>query len=406
MLAINSNAQDLDYAREVLNVLTSEEMHGRGYVKKGDSLAADYIAAQFNELGLLSFEGDYMQKYAFPVNTFPGKIKARIDGNKLVPGSDFVISAANPSIKGKYPLHFLPDSIDNREKLQRYLKGSEKGDVFLVSNIESRDFYGFTVEGVKGILIRTARMPWWHVSNSNKVDSTFWIKVRKELVGPGAKTISIRANNEFIDNYSTRNVVGYVKGRKQPDRFIVFTAHYDHLGMMGKDTYFPGANDNGSGTAMLLDLARHYSERKNQPDCSMAFMAFSGEEAGLYGSKYYVGHPLFDMRAIKLLVNLDMVGTGSEGITIVNGKAYKSLYDQMVEINKKKGYLSQVKDRGEACNSDHCPFYNTGIKSIFIYTMGEEHMEYHNINDSGNKLPFTAYEGLFRLLTDYVQYID
>jgi Zn-dependent M28 family amino/carboxypeptidase len=200
--------------------------------------------------------------------------------------------------------------------------------------------------------------------------------------------------------------VGYVKGRKQPDRFVVFTAHYDHLGMMGKDTYFPGANDNGSGTAMLLDLARHYSEKRNRPDYSMAFMAFSGEEAGLFGSKYYVENPLFDMRAILLLVNLDMVGTGSEGITIVNGKAYKSLYDQMVEINDKKKYLSQIKDRGEACNSDHCPFYNTGIKSIFIYTMGEEHLEYHNVNDSGDRLPFTAYEGLFRLLRDYVQYVD
>jgi Zn-dependent M28 family amino/carboxypeptidase len=155
-----------------------------------------------------------------------------------------------------------------------------------------------------------------------------------------------------------------------------------------------------------MDLARHFSQPNNRPDYSIAFMAFSGEEAGLYGSKYYVSDPLFDLRAILLLVNLDMVGTGSQGITVVNGKAYKGLYDKMTELNSRKHYLPEIKARGEACNSDHCPFYNIGIKSIFIYTRGEEHTAYHNIADTYDNLPFTAYEGLFKLLTDYIQYIN
>ena len=75
-------------------------------------------------------------------------------------------------------------------------------------------------------------------------------------------------------------------------------------------------------------------------------------------------------------------------------------------INSKKDYLPEIKACGEACNSDHCPFYNTGIKSIFIYTMGKEHMEYHTILDTDEDFPFTAYKGLFRLLTDYVQYVN
>jgi Zn-dependent M28 family amino/carboxypeptidase len=275
-----------------------------------------------------------------------------------------------------------------------------------VTNVNARNFYGFTVEGIKGVIILTEKMPGWHVSGSNKVDTTFWMKIRKEKINPQSGYIQVKAKNEFVENYHTRNVIGYVKGRKKPDRFIVFTAHYDHLGMMGKNTYFPGANDNGSGTAMLMDLARHYAQKRNKPDYSIAFMAFSGEEAGLYGSSYYVSDPLFDLRAILLLVNLDMVGSGSEGITVVNGKAYKSLYDQMVKINEKKNYLPEIKDRGEACNSDHCPFYNTGIKSIFIYTRGKEHLEYHNIIDDADDFPFTAYNGLFKLLVDYLQYVD
>jgi hypothetical protein len=98
-----------------------------------------------------------------------------------------------------------------------------------------------------------------------------------------------------------------------------------------------------------------------------------------------------------------MVGSGSEGITIVNGRAYKGLFNRMVEINEQHNYITGLKDRGEACNSDHCPFYQVGVKSIFIYTRGTELTEYHNIYDTSDNFPFTAYEGLFKLLTDYVE---
>jgi Zn-dependent M28 family amino/carboxypeptidase len=172
--------------------------------------------------------------------------------------------------------------------------------------------------------------------------------------------------------------------------------------MMGKNAWFPGANDNASGVAMLMDLANYYAKPENQPYWSVAFMLFSGEEAGLKGSTHYTKNPLFMPEGMNLLINLDMVGSGSDGITIVNSIAYKGLYDDMVKINSENNYLPEIKARGEACNSDHCPFYNMGVKSIFIYTMGDEHLEYHTIYDTNDDFPFTAYDGLFRLLTDYV----
>jgi Zn-dependent M28 family amino/carboxypeptidase len=112
------------------------------------------------------------------------------------------------------------------------------------------------------------------------------------------------------------------------------------------------------------------------------------------------------LEAISLLINLDMVGTGSEGITIVNSIAYKELLDDMIEINEKNNYLSKIKERGESCNSDHCAFYNKGVKSIFIYTMGQEHLAYHTPDDTADKIPFTAYNGLFGLLIYYVLTLD
>ncbi len=85
-------------------------------------------------------------------------------------------------------------------------------------------------------------------------------------------------------------MIATIKGTAIPDSFLVFSAHYDHLGQMGKDIYFPGANDNASGTSMLLNLAKYYSQ--NRPKYSVLFIAFGGEEAGLIGSEYYVKNPL------------------------------------------------------------------------------------------------------------------
>jgi len=395
-------SQNIEYAREVLNKLSSKELNGRGYIKKGDKKAADYLAGQFEKNGIKSLDSTYFQNYSFSINTFPGRMKVSIGGKKLKPGVDFVISSSASTIKGEYPLLFLPDEVDSVKKLQAFLENKSVSSKFLVTNNPFRDIYGKTVPGVLGFIVLSEKTPIWSVAEGAEVASTYWIKALKEKVSPLADKIKLNIENDFIEDYPTQNVIAYVEGKERPDRFIVFSAHYDHLGMMGKNTWYPGANDNASGVAMLMDLANYYSQPENQPYWSVAFMLFSGEEAGLKGSSHYVENPLFMPEGMNLLINLDMVGTGSEGITIVNSIAYKGLYDDMVKINSENNYLPEIKARGEACNSDHCPFYNMGVKSIFIYTMGDEHLDYHTISDTNDDFPFTAYEGLFRLLTDYV----
>ena len=134
----------------------------------------------------------------------------------------------------------------------------------------------------------------------------------------------------------------------------------------------------------------------------MAFLFFSGEEAGLYGSSYFSQEPLFPLNKIKILINFDMVGTGSDGVKVVNGSVFKNEYDKLVEINKKNNYLKTVAIRGEAANSDHYYFYKKGVKSIFIYTLGNEHKEYHTIGDRSETLPLTKYESLFHLTLDFI----
>jgi Zn-dependent M28 family amino/carboxypeptidase len=208
--------------------------------------------------------------------------------------------------------------------------------------------------------------------------------------------VRIDIRNTYTENYGTRNIIGYIPG--STEQFIVFTAHYDMLGSFGQGNYFPGASDNGSGTAMVLDLARHFSKGK-KPYYSVAFMLFSGEEAGLMGSTHYVNHPLFPLEKIKLVVNLDMVGTGQQGVILFNAPQRPLEAALVQKINEEKQYMIEVEERPAKPNSDHWPFHEKGIPAIFFLTKGRSGGG-HNIFDTPDKLPLYGYENLFKLVLD------
>ncbi|HAN76627.1 MAG TPA: arginyl aminopeptidase, partial [Bacteroidales bacterium] len=205
-----------------------------------------------------------------------------------------------------------------------------------------------------------------------------------------------------LQNTRTQNVIGYLPGKS--DSLIVFTAHYDHVGMMGNKTFFPGAHDNASGTAMVLDLARFYASKKEKPEYSMLFIFFAGEELGLLGSLYYVQNPVYPLENIKFLVNLDMISGGEKGIKVVNGSVFQSEFDTLSKLNKENNLLADVSIRGAAANSDHYYFYEKGVKCFFIYSLGA-YSEYHTVNDKAVGLPLYEYEDIFNLLTLFVQTI-
>jgi Zn-dependent M28 family amino/carboxypeptidase len=226
------------------------------------------------------------------------------------------------------------------------------------------------------------------------------IFLNKEVIEKNKKSFkcSLKVKSK-IEEVKTDNIYAFIPGKEIPDSFIVFTAHYDHLGNIDT-TYFPGANDNSSGVAMLLDLMRYY--KNNPTKYSVAFFFFTGEEIGLLGSKYYVEHPLFDLNRIKVLINLDLMGGGSEGIMVVNGKIFQDDFNTLKKINDEKGYNISIHSRGKAQNSDHYWFTEKGVKSFFIYTMGDI-KAYHDIYDKANKLTFTNYETIFKLLIEWVK---
>ena len=402
------NAQDLKFAKKTLDILCSPEFHGRGYANKGDSIAANYISKKLKKFKLKKFTESYFQKYQLSVNTFTEKISVSLNQEaEIIPGYDYLISTRSNSVSGTYPVIIMDYNLmDYPNKLQQLSKDTISKSFILVDTLNMKnkgfkdaydDIINYNILGAKGIIMIEHK-------NLIYVPSQFsqafpLIKIKRDAIPDTLKSINVNIKNEFKKEYNTQNIIGFIEG--ELDSFIVFSAHYDHIGEMGEGVYFPGANDNASGTTMVLNLAKHYSKLKQKPKYSIVFMFFSGEEIGLLGSSHYVNNPLFPLSKIRFLVNLDMVGSGDKGIKVVNGTEYKTEFDKLVEINKENKYLKDVYIRGPAANSDHFPFYDKGVNSFFIYTLGE-YSEYHNIYDKSENLPLNEYEDLFKLLVKFV----
>lgn len=402
-------SQDVEYAKGIITKLASPEFKGRGYVENGDKISADFISKEFQSLGLLpGNKKSYYQKFDISVNTLPDKVSLKIDGTELTPAVDFLVESSCPSIKGKFQvIKTTRSEIDSQPKLFSLVnsagnsfilidcrdKKNEKPDVSkrideLVQLLE----YSPQVN-IKGIIIYTTDKLTWEASASQNVRPV--ITLHKELDLNAVNSLEINVDAKLLPAYETQNVIGSIKGTSASDSTIVVLAHYDHLGKMGKDAYFPGANDNASGVAFILDLARHYSV--NKPKYTMVFIALSGEELGILGANAFTEHPLIDLKKIKFLVNFDLAGTGDEGIKVVNGSVFKDKFDLLTRINQQQNLVPKVDIRGPACNSDHCLFYQKGVPCFYIYTLGGT-QAYHDINDKSETLPLTEFADFQKLM--------
>lgn len=412
LIGIYSQAQNIDFARKLIDTLASPSFDGRGYVNNGDTRAAIYLSEVFKETGLQKFGESYLQEYSFPMNSLNGKVEAFANEKKLKAGTDFQVWSASPDFEGEFKVRYLTKEIMlSPKKLKKFMSHSfvksfiavdKKGieDKKALSVIDSLKFYNFL--NAKGIINISHSKLLWSVMSGARVRSYPMVDIMSESIPKKLNRFSLQVESEFNPKHKAYNVMGYVKGSIEPDTFLIFTAHYDHLGRMGNDVYYPGANDNASGTAMVTDFAHYYSNPEAKPAYSMIFILLSGEEAGLHGAEYCAEHPPVDLKKVKFLINLDMVGTGSEGITMVNGSFLKSDYERMAKLNADNEYIMTVKARGESCNSDHCPFYKKGVPAVFIYSMGKEFTEYHNPDDMSSRLPLSEYNDIFRLLRDFM----
>lgn len=407
-----SLGQNITYAREVIGKLCAPSMKGRGYVDNGDRNAALFIAEEFEVAGVQKYSKSYFQNFTTPVNSFPGKMNLTINGTVLQPGRDFLIDPGSPGISGKFDVELLTadDLLNNTIWMKKIKKATSRFVVicpfdrkkYNTDQIKQIDevilFMKYSSDNpAKGTLILTHDKLTW--SGSTEVYGKPSFTINAGSVPDKVETVEVTAESRFLKKHETQNVIGYIEGEKK-DSLLVFTAHYDHLGMMGTETMFPGANDNASGVSVLLNLVKYFSTHK--PEYTVVFIAFAAEEIGLIGSRYFVEHPAFPLARIKFLINFDLAGTGDDGIQVVNGKNYQQKFDLIAKLNSEDNLLKQIKIRGEACNSDHCMFHSKGVPCFYIYTLGGI-QAYHDIYDRAETLPLTDYEDYLTLLIKFIE---
>jgi len=398
------NAQDLPYARHIVDTLSSAYFEGRGAVNEGETKAAKFIADEFKKWNLTPFGEDYFQKFRYPINTFYGNLNVALDHQKLIPGKDYIVGADSHGIDGTFNLiWYNKNNIPNKKQLKKLTERRFFENKFIVLDNNGIDKDDESYHLLKINTVEASGIIFLEDKLTKDLSSTYEdyaiLKILRGAINRKNKSIQVTINQKFISGNPSQNVIGFVKGTSQPDSFIVISAHYDHLGRMGNPIYFPGANDNASGIAFLLNWAKYYSE--NPSKYSIVLMAFGVEEAGLLGSKYFIDHPLFDLKTIKFEINLDVIGTGSEGITVVNGAVYPKYFDLLLSINKNKNYLPTINKRGKAANSDHYWFSEKEIPAFFIYANGGI-KAYHDIYDVSKTLPLTAFNGCFLLIRDFI----
>ncbi len=395
------------YAKNILDTLCSDRYAGRGYVDNGVGRSADFIVNELKRIGVSTYKDEsYLQDYTFGVNTFPYSIEVKLDDKTLEIGQDYLLNANSGTAQGIF------NTVEYNSS--NFYKGfveplNTEILIFNFTNLKDRDSISYFYQ----LAIQTAKhVPVIWITDTKMMYSVGRYSMNYPMITidkkayQECKEVSLKINNKYIANYKNSNVIGYIppakKCKLKPTNYIVLSAHYDHLGKMGQ-VIFPGANDNASGVAMVLSMAKYYL--KNQSEYGIVLCFFSGEEAGLVGSEYFVHHPYFKLKKVKFQLNIDIMGGASEGITLVNGSVLKEYFALMETINAENNYLPKVKKRGATANSDHHHFTESGVPAFFIYSMGAV-KNYHDINDKAENTPLINFDEVQSLLIDFVERIN
>jgi Zn-dependent M28 family amino/carboxypeptidase len=208
------------------------------------------------------------------------------------------------------------------------------------------------------------------------------------------------------------NVFGSIRGREQESRWLLLTAHYDHLGIRDGKLY-PGADDNASGVATLLAAAAHFAA--HPPQHSLLFVAFDAEEQGLLGAEAFVANPPVPLASVRAVINLDMLSRSEKREIYVAGTWHWPFLRPAVEavaarnrvrvlFGHDRPLLAGGFTQDWTLQSDHGPFHEAGIP--FLYFGVEDHPDYHRPGDTPEKIDASFLAGVADLVIDTLGQLD
>ncbi len=399
-------SQDTNYVRQVLRRLTSEEFHGRGYSYHGDSIAASFLRNELKRLGVKPMGDNYYQPYTMSIHSMEGPLSLEINGVELQPYTQYRVPSWSKSTWGEFKVITIPaDILGDSDKLKKFLKKNNDllQEVFVYVEESKGTQAALLAElpirnpfNSRGVILGRKELSTYSPAHADIEHGYAYIEVLSSAMPQEITTLRCNIFTQFHPRYQTQNVCGYIQG--EVDTMIVFTAHYDHLGTMGDNITFYGAHDNGSGVASVLDLARMAVREK--PHYTHVFYFFSGEEAGLLGSRYAVEHPLFDFSKVRLLVNIDMFCGGDEGIMIFNAKTPETepFFSRLETLNNALAIAPEIRPRENRPNSDHF-FFSQHMPAIFILSMGQPFGGYHDPYDTCDACGLANYMNYITLIS-------
>lgn len=400
--------------QEHIMYLADDKLEGRRTGTNGEKLAGEYISNQFEKAGL---EPKGEQGWFQPFEIYDGKEIGTstllfINDHELKLHDEFfpfvfspnasIEAAVSPALKEKGVPWFddLKDIIeDNKENPHFDLteavktiagKAAEKGAtaVFVYNSSGTNDHLQFdSKDNSQPVAIPVVYLT---------------AKARQQYLSDESATLDIRLKTVISDKKRTgNNVIGMINNGAAGT--IIFGAHYDHLGY-GEDgnSLLPhergtaehqihnGADDNASGTAALIELARYLKQSKDKNN-NYVFIAFSGEELGLYGSKYFTEHPTINLQTVNYMVNMDMVGRlndSTKALTIGGYGTSPAWGPLFTTLNSKQKYFTVKYDSSGIGPSDHTSFYLKNIPVLFFFT--GLHRDYHKPTDDYNKINYTG----------------
>ncbi|HTM92790.1 MAG TPA: M20/M25/M40 family metallo-hydrolase [Flavisolibacter sp.] len=396
-----------------IQFLADDKLEGRRTGTAGEAAAADYISAQFKTIGLApKGTNDYLQ--AFDVNE--GKqinptTFLTIDGKNLVLNKEFfpLIISPNVTIEGLPSLALQEPNTPWFFDLKELLGSNANNPHFDITESIIKSTKESAKRGATAVfLYNTSGKEDGLKFDGREKTETVSIPVVyltkdavKKYLSDESATLDVKLKVDLSDKKrSGTNVIGYMDNGAPTT--VVLGAHFDHLGR-GEDNnsrevekrgqIHNGADDNASGTAALIELARFLKNSKLKNN-NYLFIAFSGEELGLFGSKYFTEHPTIDLNKVNYMINMDMVGrlNDSSHVITVGGYGTSPSWGEIYNLTgRKKLYSNDLIFRFDSSGtgpSDHTSFYLKNIPVLFYFT--GLHQDYHKPTDDFDKINYTG----------------